>query len=124
MNFATPLKPNRSCIWIASFSYHLVTLFHTLCVYALLHPARVYDTWTTQIAPPSPFHFYAFSPSFPSHVEQGRAVAVAGIRHVSPPLASLAVLLLHVHTHNPAELCMTSQTHSVRFLCLCKLLLA
>jgi hypothetical protein len=35
-----------------------------------------------------------------------------------PPSASLTVVPLHVHTHNPAELCMTSQKHSVRFLCL------
>lgn len=50
----------------------------------LLHPAWVCDTWNTQIAPPSLSTFTHF-PSLPSHVEQGRAVAVAGIRHVSPP---------------------------------------
>jgi hypothetical protein len=123
MDVATSLKQKQPCISIALFPYHLMTPFHTLCVCPpfscppLVHPGGVYDTWTTQIAPPFPFHFYALS--FPSRARGARS---SSCRCRNPsrvsPSASLTVVPLHVHTHNPAELCMTSQKHSVRFLCL------
>jgi hypothetical protein len=84
------MKQKWPCVSIALSSLHnIVTLFHTIsiCPPFSCPPSPYWDIRHVDHAnPPSfpPFHFTHF-PSLPVHVEQGRAVAADGIRHVSSP---------------------------------------
>ena len=65
----------------------------------------------------SPFHFTHF-PSLPVHVEQGRAVAVVGIRHVSSPQRPSPFGLYTCVRTIQLSWAMTSDKHFGIFLCL------
>ena len=117
------LKQKWPCISIALFSlYNIVTLFHTIsmCPPSSCPPSsclciRHVDHANRPSFPPSTStHF----PSLPVHVEQGRAVAAAGIHHVSSPQRpSPSGFYTCVRTIQ-LRWAMTSEKHFGKFLCL------
>jgi len=117
------MKQKWPCVSIALFSLHnIITLFHTIsmcppfsCPPSPCWGIRHVDHANRPSFPPSTStHF----PSLPVHVEQGRAVAAAGIRHVSSPQRPSPIDWYTCVRTIQLRWVMTSDKHFGKFLCL------
>ena len=117
------MKQKWPCVSIALFSLHnIVMLFHTIsmcppfsCPPSPCWGIRHVDHANRPSFPPSTStHF----PSLPVHVEQGRAVAAAGIRHVSSPQRPSPIDWYTCVRTIQLRWAMTSDKHFGKFLCL------
>ena len=118
-----PMIQKWPCVSIALLSLHnMVTLFHTIsmCPPFSRPPSpcwgiRHVDHANRPSFPPSTStHF----PSLPVHVEQGRAVAAAGIHHVSSPQRPSPIDWYTCVRTIQLRWAMTSDKHFGIFLCL------
>lgn len=118
-----PMKQKWPCVSIALFSLHnILTLFHTIsmCPPFSCPPSPYWGIRHVDHAnrPSFPLSTSTHFPSLPVHVEQGRAVAAAGIRHVSSPQRPSPIDWYTCVRTIQLRWAMTSDKHFGIFLCL------